>query len=67
MAMHLIPDDGSPHTPTSECGCGPVLLGDQRTYAHRSPVEPPPSSPPLDGGPFVPAMGVNPPDTGVAG
>lgn len=29
MALHLIPDDGSPHAPTSECGCGvrPLLIG----------------------------------------
>ena len=25
MTLHLIPDDGCPHAPTSECGCGPQL------------------------------------------
>lgn len=25
MALHLIPDDGAPHAPTGECGCGPHL------------------------------------------
>lgn len=23
MALHLIPDDGAPHAPTTECGCDP--------------------------------------------
>lgn len=26
MAAHMIPDDGSPHAPTSECGCSPQRL-----------------------------------------
>lgn len=26
MVLHLIPDDGAPHAPTTECGCGPVLV-----------------------------------------
>lgn len=36
MAMHLIPDDGAPHAPTSECGCGPdrVLRGGRYVYVH---------------------------------
>lgn len=34
MALHLIPEDDSPHSPMPECDCGPVLLGDNRTYAH---------------------------------
>ena len=25
MSLHLIPDDGRPHAPTTECGCGPQL------------------------------------------
>lgn len=24
--LHLIPDDGAPHAPTTECGCGPQLV-----------------------------------------
>lgn len=41
MALHLIPDDGAPHAPTSECGCGPtsrehVYFGGvtRRAYIH---------------------------------
>ncbi len=24
--LHLIPDDGQPHAPTTECGCDPQLI-----------------------------------------
>lgn len=36
MATHLIPDDGAPHTPTGECGCGPSreLRGGRAVYVH---------------------------------
>lgn len=33
---HDIPDDGAPHAPSSECGCGPAvrLAGPHRVYEH---------------------------------
>jgi hypothetical protein len=33
---HDIPDDGAPHAPTSECGCGPQrhLVGGHVVYEH---------------------------------
>ena len=33
---HEIPDDGAPHVPTSECGCGPqrYLAGGHVVYEH---------------------------------
>jgi hypothetical protein len=41
--LHLISDDGLPHAPTSECGCGPQLVLHEGRYAlaHRTPdIEP---------------------------
>jgi hypothetical protein len=42
VVLHLIPDDGAPHAPTSECGCGPDRSTTPRpdgthgtTYTHR--------------------------------
>lgn len=36
---HEIPDDGAPHAPTSECGCGPqrVTTGGHVVYVHADP------------------------------
>lgn len=41
MALHLIPDDGDPHAPTTECGCGVRVIrlfrpdgSIRRAYAH---------------------------------
>lgn len=36
MALHEIPDDGAPHAPTSECGCGPAreYRGGRPVYVH---------------------------------
>jgi hypothetical protein len=33
---HQVPDDGAPHAPTSECGCGPhrVQSGGHAVYEH---------------------------------
>lgn len=33
---HAIPDDGAPHAPTSECGCGPqrYIAGGHIVYEH---------------------------------
>jgi hypothetical protein len=36
-AHHVIPRDGAPHAPSSECGCGParfVSPGNVAVYAH---------------------------------
>lgn len=39
MSLHEIPDDGWPHAPTSECGCGPQLRYTGHRYRGRvSPV-----------------------------
>lgn len=37
--LHLIPDDGQPHAPTTECGCDPQLRqhGDRLALVHNSP------------------------------
>lgn len=37
---HQIPDDGAPHAPTTECGCGPqrVTAGDHVVYVHPDPA-----------------------------
>jgi hypothetical protein len=35
--LHLIPDDGWPHAPTTECGCGPQPAAGhsaRRTFRH---------------------------------
>lgn len=36
---HQIPDDGIPHAPTSECGCGPqrITAGGHIVYMHADP------------------------------
>lgn len=36
MALHEIPDDGWPHSASSECGCGVKLTTSRtrRVYAH---------------------------------
>lgn len=40
VALHIVPDDGRPHAPTSECGCDPELGvtrhrgAERRAYLH---------------------------------
>lgn len=33
---HDIPDDGAPHAPSGDCGCGPAMrmAGEHRVYEH---------------------------------
>lgn len=37
--LHLIPDDGQPHAPTTECGCDPqpATRGGRPVFVHFTP------------------------------